>query len=537
MSVSDVKAQRDRRRETAAHVRAVLDTALDAVISMDATGRVTFWNPRAEQIFGWSREEAVGKPVADLIIPPDMRAAHASGLAHYLRTGEGKLLNRRVEMMAVRRDGSEVPVELALVAVREGEYHTLSAFLRDITDRKRAEAERDRLFMAAEKARTEAEAASRAKDEFLATLSHELRTPLTSIVGWVYLLRSGKLDPAGVARGLETIDRNAMLQAQLVSDILDMSRILAARFRLNVRPLELAPVVAAAIDSLVPAASAKGIRLLPILDPSTGVVSGDADRLQQVVWNLLSNAIKFTPPGGRVQVRLARAEGQAEITVEDSGPGIRPEVLPHVFELFRQGDSSNTRAHGGLGLGLAVVRQLVELHGGTVHAASAAGAGAAFTVRLPLSREEVALEPAAATAAITSPGVGPSLDGVRVLVADHGADVREVVARILGQAGAQVFTASSARETLEMVARERPDVLVVDLEMADESGYALLAKVRALPPEAGGTTPAAALSSMFRTEDRVRSLLAGFQIHLSKPIHPTELLAVVASLAGRLRSR
>ena len=537
MSVSDVKAQRDRRRETASHMRAVLDTALDAVISMDATGRVTFWNPRAEQIFGWSREEAVGKPVAELIIPPNKRAAHASGLAHYLRTGEGRLLNRRVEMMAVRRDGSEVPVELALVAVQEGEYHTFSAFLRDITERKRAEAERDRLFMAAEKARTEAEAASRAKDEFLATLSHELRTPLTSIVGWVYLLRSGKLDPSGVARGLETIDRNAMLQAQLVSDILDMSRILAARFRLNVQPLELAPVVAAAIDSLVPAASAKGIRLLPVLDPSTGVVSGDADRLQQVVWNLLSNAIKFTPAGGRVQVRLARADGHAEITVEDTGPGIRPEVLPHVFELFRQGDSSNTRAHGGLGLGLAVVRQLVELHGGTVHATSAGeGAGAAFTIRLPLSREEVALEPAA-TAATASPAAGPRLDGLRVLIADHGADVREVVARILGQAGAQVFTASSARETLEMVARERPDALVVDLEMADESGYALLAKVRALPAEAGGRTPAAALSSMFRTEDRVRSLLAGFQIHLSKPIHPAELLAVVASLAGRLRSQ
>jgi len=534
LSVSDVKAQRDRRRETAAHVRAVLDTALDAVISMDATGRVTFWNPRAEQIFGWSREEAVGKRVADLIIPPDMRAAHASGLAHYLRTGEGRLLNRRVEMMAVRRDGSEVPVELALVAVREGEYHTLSAFLRDITERKRAEAERDRLFMAAEKARTEAEAASRAKDEFLATLSHELRTPLTSIVGWVYLLRSGRLDPAGVARGLETIDRNAMLQAQLVSDILDMSRIMAARFRLNVRPLELAPVVAAAMDSLVPAASAKGIRLLPVLDPSAGVVSGDADRLQQVVWNLLSNAIKFTPQGGRVQVRLARAEGHAEITVEDTGPGIRPEVLPHVFELFRQGDSSNTRAHGGLGLGLAVVRQLVELHGGTVHAASAGpGAGSAFTVRLPLSRDDVAQEPAAAAAA--SVAAGPRLDGLRVLIADRGAEVREVVARILGQAGAEVLTASSARETLETMARERPDVLVVELEMADESGYALLSKVRALPPEAGGRTPAAALSSWSRTEDRVRSLLAGFQIHLSKPIHPAELLAVVASLAARPR--
>jgi PAS domain S-box-containing protein len=533
LSASDVKAQRDRRRKTASHLRAVLDAALDAVISIDATGQVTFWNPRAEQIFGWSREEAVGKSLAELIVPPSLRTAHTAGLLHYLRTGEGRFLNRRVEVTAVRRDGSVVLVELALVAVQEGNYHTFSAFLRDITERKRAEAERDRLFIAAEKARTEAETASRAKDEFLATLSHELRTPLTSIVGWVYLLRSGSLDPAGVARGLETIDRNAMLQAQLVSDILDMSRIMGARFRLNVRPLELAPVVAAAIDSLVPAANAKGIRLQPILDPSAGMVSGDADRLQQVVWNLLSNAIKFTPQAGRVQVRLARADGHAEITVEDTGPGIRPEVLPHVFELFRQGDSSNTRAHGGLGLGLAVVRHLVELHGGTVQAASAGEAvGAIFTVRLPLAREEAAGEPAA-TAPAFSPAAGPRLDGLRVLIADRGADVREVVSRILSEAGADVLTASSAREALEMAARDRPDVLVAEVEMGDESGYSLLTKIRCLPPEAGRRIPAAALSARGRTEDRVQSLLAGFQIHLSKPVHPAELLAVVASLAGR----
>ena len=529
-----MKAPRDRRRGTASHIRAVLDTALDAVISMDATGRVTFWNPRAEQIFGWSREEAMGRPLADLIIPPALRPAHTAGLARYLRTGAGRLIGRRVEVTAVRRDGSQVPVELAVVAVKEGDYHTFSAFVRDITERKRVESERDRLLIEAERARTEAEAASRAKDEFLATLSHELRTPLTSIVGWVYLLRSGRLDPASVARGLETIDRNAMLQAQLVSDILDMSRIMAARFRLNVRPVELAPVVAAAIDSLVPAASAKSIRLQPVLDPSTGIVSGDADRLQQVVWNLLSNAIKFTPEGGRVQVRLSRADGHAEITVEDTGPGIRPEVLPHVFELFRQGDSSNTRAYGGLGLGLAVVRHLVELHGGTVRASSAsAGTGAVFTVRLPLAREEAALEPAPA-AAVSASAAEPRLDGLLVLVADHGAEVRDVIAGILGQAGADVRVACSAREALDTVARERPAVLVIDLELADESGYALLSKVRALPPDAGGVTPAVALSSFSRTEDRVHSLVAGFQSHLAKPIQPAELIAVVASLGSRL---
>ena len=517
-------------------MRAVLDAALDAVVSTDATGRVTFWNPRAEQIFKWSREEAVGRPLAELIIPPHLRAAYAAGLSNYLRTGDSKLLNQRVEMTAVRRDGSDVPVELALVAVREGDYHTFSAFLRDITERRRAEADRDRLFMAAEKARTEAENASRAKDEFLATLSHELRTPLTSIVGWVYLLRSGKLDAAGVERGLETIDRNAMLQAQLVSDILDMSRIMAARFRLNVRPLELAPVVAAAIESLVPAASAKGIRLQPLLDPSAGIVIGDAARLQQVVWNLLSNAIKFTPPSGRVQVRLTRGDGQVGITVEDTGPGIRPDLLPHVFELFRQGDSSNTRAHGGLGLGLAVVRQLVELHGGTVGATSPGqGAGAVFSIRLPLARDEALAELATAAPPAVSPAAGPRLDGVRVLVGEREADTREVVAGILGQAGAEVRSASSGRETLDAVARERPDVVLVDLEMGDESGHSLLEKIRALPADAGGQTPAAALSATGRVEDRVRSLMAGFQIHLTKPIHPTELLAVVASLARRLR--
>lgn len=235
-----------------------------------------------------------------------------------------------------------------------------------------------------------------------------------------------------------------------------------------------------------------------------------------------------------MQVRLARVDGHAEITVEDTGPGIRPDVLPHVFELFRQGDSSNTRAHGGLGLGLAVVRQLVELHGGTVRAASGGeGTGAAFTVSLPLAREDAALEPAAPAASTASSPAEPRLDDLRILVADRGAEVREVVAGILGQAGAQVLPAASGREALEIVARDRPDVLLVEVDMGDESGYALLAKVRALPPDDGGTTPAVALSSFVRTEDRVRSLLAGFQMHLAKPLQPAELLAVVASLAGR----
>ena len=534
MSVSDVKAQRDRRRETASHMRAVLDTALDAVISMDATGRVTFWNPRAEQIFGWSREEAVGKPVAELIIPPNKRAAHASGLAHYLRTGEGRLLNRRVEMIAVRRDGSEVPVELALVAVQEGEYHTFSAFLRDITERKRAEAERDRLFMAAEKARTEAEAASRAKDEFLATLSHELRTPLTSIVGWVYLLRSGKLDPSGVARGLETIDRNAMLQAQLVSDILDMSRIMAARFRLNVRPVELAPVVAAAIDSLVPAASAKSIRLQPVLDPSTGIVSGDADRLQQVVWNLLSNAIKFTPEGGRVDVTLQRVDAHLELTVSDTGRGVAPGFLPHLFERFRQADASTTRAHGGLGLGLAIVRHITELHGGTVQAESEGeGKGTTFRVRFPrgvairgASEQERA--PRGETFARAAPA---PLGGLRLLVVDDEPDTCDVLEAVLRGAGAEVRACRSAAEAFAQLEIWWPDVLLCDIAMPGEDGYSLMRRIRAAQGRYGRALAAVALTARTRAEDREKALSAGFQLHVPKPIDGDDLLAVLARVA------
>ena len=518
-------------------MRAVLDGALEAVIGMDATGRVTFWNPTATQMFGWTREEALGQILADLIIPPHLRGAHKRGLERFLRTGEASLLNRRLEVTGIRKDGSEFPLELAVTPLREGEYYTFHAFIRDITEPKRAEAERERLLADAEQARDQAEAASRAKDQFLATLSHELRTPLTSIVGWVYLLRSGQLEPEAVARGLETIERNAMLQAQLVSDILDMSRIMAARFRLMVRPVDLSPLIAAAIDSLMPAARAKGLHVQPVLDPSAGPVLGDPDRLQQVFWNLLSNAIKFTAEGGRVQMKLAVTDGSAEVTVEDDGVGIPADFVPHVFELFRQRDSSNTRAHGGLGLGLSVVRHLVELHGGTVHAQSAGeGQGATFTVRLPLLRtaDQPVPRPLAETASdAASTPEPPSLEGVSVLVVDSGADVREVITDVLKRSGARVEAAASAQEALDTLLRTRPDVLLTEIDLPDETGYALLRKVRSLP-EDGGRTPAAALTTRSRVEDRVESLLAGFQMHLDKPVQPAELLAVVANLARRL---
>lgn len=541
MELTVTEPRRERRRDTAEHMRAVLDGALEAVIGMDATGRVTFWNPMATQMFGWSREEALGQVLSELIIPPALREAHQRGLERYARTGEASLLNRRLEVTGLRKDGTEFPVELAVTPLREGEYITFHAFIRDITESKRAEAEREGLLADTEHARDQAEAASQAKDQFLATLSHELRTPLTAIVGWVYLLRSGQLEPETIARGLQTIERNAMLQAQLVSDILDMSRIMAARFRLVVRPVDLTPLLAAAIDSLMPAARAKGLRVQPVLDPSAGPVLGDPDRLQQVFWNLLSNAIKFTAEGGRVQVKLAVVDGSAEVTVEDDGVGIPADFVPHVFELFRQRDSSNTRAHGGLGLGLSVVRHLVELHGGTVVAESRGeGRGATFTVRLPLLK--AADQPVPRFSAEAPPDVAPpapdlpSLEGVTVLVVDSGQGVREVVTDVLRRSGAHVETAASSQEALDVLLRVRPDMLVTEIDLPDESGYALLRKVRSLPEDGGGRTPAAVLTTHSRVEDRVEALLAGFQMHLAKPVQPVELVAVVANLVGRPRT-
>jgi PAS domain S-box-containing protein len=401
----------------------------------------------------------------------------------------------------------------------------------DITESRRAQEERERLL-------TDAQAASRAKDQFLATLSHELRTPLNAVVGWAHMLRSGKLDEAGTARAVETIDRNARAQSQLISDILDISRIVSGKLRLNVRPVDLTPVVEAALDTVRPSAEAKGIRLQAILDPAAGPVSGDADRLQQVIWNLLANAVKFTPRNGRVQVRLSRINSHIELRVEDTGVGIATEFLPHVFEVFRQRDSSPSRQHGGLGLGLALVKHLVELHGGSVECASPGeGLGAVFSVRLPLmimaARDDGGVHPTADTGAPMPPA--PSLDGVAVLVVDDDPDARHLIGMLLGERGAKVIAVGSAAEALRALETEHPDVLLSDIEMPDQDGYALIRSIRALPADRGGRIPAAALTAYARTEDRMQALLAGFHLHTPKPVEPAELAAVVASLAGRTR--
>jgi len=390
----------------------------------------------------------------------------------------------------------------------------------------------------AEDARRVAEDANRLKDEFLSTVSHELRTPLTAINGWALMLRAGRLDAAQAARALETIVRSARSQNQLIDDLLDVSRIITGKMGLVIVPLNLGLVIKAAIETVRPAAEAKGIRLSALLDPAAETVSGDAERLQQVVWNLLSNAVKFTPDGGRVEVRLERANSHIEIVVADNGQGIKPEFLPYVFEHFRQEDSGTDRQRGGLGLGLAIVRHIVELHGGTVHAASEGlGKGATFTVALPIAAarpvlpEELRDKAAGGRLAPENPS---ALAGVRALFVDDEADARELITMMLAQGGAEVRTAVSATEALASCDEWRPDVLISDIGLPGEDGYTLMKKLRARESERGGHIPAIALTAYGRQEDRLRALSVGYEYHIPKPVEPAELLAVVASLTNRI---
>ncbi|HEX7788192.1 MAG TPA: response regulator, partial [Methylomirabilota bacterium] len=401
--------------------------------------------------------------------------------------------------------------------------------------RRQAEAERRTLL---EQARAAAETASRAKDEFLAVLSHELRTPLNAVYGWARMLRSGEVEGEAAKRALDVIMRNANAQVQLVDDLLDVSRIVSGKMRLDVRPVELRAVVEAALDAVRPAAEAKGIELRSTLDPRAVGISGDPDRLQQVVWNLLINAVKFTPPEGRVEVRVTWAEAHVDIVVSDTGQGMAPEVLPHVFDRFQQADSTSTRRHTGLGLGLALVRHLVELHGGTVQAFSAGvGRGSVFTVRLPIpaTRPGEAAPMAARGSAVAPGGAGPPdpLRGLRVLVVDDDRDGLDLMTVILANGGAEARACTSAAEGLDVLRSWRPDVLVSDIEMPHEDGYTLIRRVRALDDRAVARTPAVALTAYGRVEDRLRTLAAGFSMHVPKPVDPLELTAIVASLAGR----
>ncbi len=396
--------------------------------------------------------------------------------------------------------------------------------------------EKQELLESERAARSELERVSRLKDEFLLTLSHELRTPLNAILGWSQLLRTGKADAARMAQGLNIIERNVRVQGQLIDDLLDMSRIISGKLRLNVQRVDLAGVIEAALETVRWSADAKNIRLQKVLDHQAGIVSGDPSRLQQIIWNLVANAIKFTPKGGRVQVVLERVNSHVEISVIDTGQGIKPEFLPYVFERFRQADASTTRKHGGLGLGLSIVKHLTEMHGGSITVKSAGeGKGTTFIVALPLvvvhpQEDEMSSYSAEGESSIQDEQL--TLNGIKVLVVDDESDARELVKLVLESCNAQVITAACPKEALVALQQEEIHILVSDIGMPEEDGYQLIAKVRKLSPDKGGKIPAVALTAYARAEDRKRALLSGFQMHVSKPIEPSELIAVVSSLTS-----
>ncbi|WNZ26914.1 response regulator [Leptolyngbya sp. NK1-12] len=502
---------------------------------LDTEFRFMRINESLAEMNGLPVSEHIGRSVREVL--PELGEAQAQIFQQVIQTGTPSL-NQEIRGMTPAQPGIERIWRVSYYPLRLSEQQVLGVniVVQEITEQKQAELERERLLASEQMARAAAEAANRTKDEFLSVLSHELRTPLNAILGWAQMLRSKpQLDAAIVQRALETIERNARGQANLINDLLDISRIITGKLRLNVCPVELITVIEAAIDTVRPAADAKGIQIRAILDPEAGPVSGDVDRLQQVVWNLLSNAVKFTPRGGWVQVRLERVNSQVEIVVSDSGLGINPDFLPFVFDRFQQADSKTTRSHGGLGLGLAIVRHLVELHGGSVSVYSAGlGQGAIFTVQLPLMvaqplKEGERVHPRADADALRSDL--PQLYGLHILVVDDEVDARELIRMILHQCGAEVSVAASASEAIALLDRLQPDLLISDIGMPNEDGYTLIRQLRA--EFDSKRLPAVALSAYARVEDRTRALAAGFQLHLAKPVNLPELTAAVASLTGR----
>jgi PAS domain S-box-containing protein len=527
-----VRREQEKTKAAFQQMHNLLESITDAFFALDSEWRFTYLNQQAGPLLQRLPQELLGKNVWE-----EFPAAVGTIFDKQYRKA-------MTEQISVRFEEFYPPLNTWFEVHAYPLEGGLSVFFHDINERKQFELERTELLNREQQARQEAEAANRTKDEFLATLSHELRTPLTAILGWSRMISDDRLSQEDKARGLEAIQRNAQLQSQLIEDILDVSRIITGKFRLDVQATELATVIESAVESVLPAAQAKEIRLQRVLDSGTSLVSGDPNRLQQVIWNLLTNAIKFTPKGGRVQVRLERINSHVEIVVSDSGEGIKPEVLPYVFDRFHQADSTMTRNYGGLGLGLAIVRHIVELHGGTVEAYSAGiGQGATFTVKLPLmatrstepepaTREERVHPTASLGADFECP---PELEGLHVLVLDDDEDARHLIQTVLQRCLANVTTASTVADAMEVLQRTRPDVLISDLGMPGEDGYSLIRQVRALSPAQGGQTPAAALTAYARLEDRMRVLRSGFQIHLPKPIEPAELVAVVANLADRIR--
>jgi PAS domain S-box-containing protein len=557
--------ERKQAEAAMAEMAAIVESSDDAIISKDLNGIIKSWNKGAEKLFGYTAAEVIGKPM--MILFPIDRVDEEKQILECLKRGE-KI--DRYETVRRRKDGSEVDISLTVSPMRDksGKVIGASKIARDITESKRSEIEKEELLFKETAARAEAEAANRSKDEFLAIVSHELRSPLGAILGYTSMLREKPSDEAQLKSFCDIIERNAKTQLQLIEDLLDSARIASGKLRLELRPLDINPMLADAVDVVRPAAEAKGVQLRSAergaqsesgaLWEEPAILLGDAARLQQIIWNLLSNAIKFTPAGGCVELRAERDEGHIRIIVSDTGKGIQPEVLPHVFDRFRQADASGSRRHSGLGLGLALVKDLVELHGGKVEAASeGAGCGSTFTVTLPLATQSElgAVEPPALALAAGANGeqtLGAiplpdeiTIAGLRVLVVDDQEEARVMLANLLSRCGAVVTTASSGAEALAVLANTaddaRPDILVCDIAMPMEDGYTALRRMRALEEARGVAAsqyiPAIALTALTGNEERLRALSAGFQCHIAKPVDPVDLIVIIANIAGLWRRK
>jgi PAS domain S-box-containing protein len=519
--------------------RQLTDLVENATVGLHSIGPegTILWANRFElEMLGYAEDEYVGRHISEFHVDP----AVISDILARLGRAE-KLHNYPARMKC--KDGSIRSVTISSCARFEnGQFKNTQCFTNDVTERMKFEEERTRLLERERSARIEAERAGGIKDNFLATLSHELRTPLNAILGYAQLVRKGAFSAKELPEAMEVIERNARSQTQLVEDLLDLSRIVSGKIRIDVQGVNLSSVIRSAVETLKPDAESKGVRLTTAIDPFVRLIRGDPSRLQQVVWNLLSNAIKFTPAGGEVHVALERINSMMEIIVSDTGEGIAPDFLPNVFDRFWQADATTTRRHGGLGIGLSIVKQLVELHGGTVRANSAGlGRGSTFIVSLPIMEADTLRDEAGGrnfmpAADRTSDDAFEKIDlsGVRVLVVDDDPDACRLVSRILESCRAEVTTASSMSGALDQIRRQRPNVLLSDLGMPDQDGFDLIRALRALPPDRGGEVPAVAVSAFARSEDRRRAMIAGYQTHVAKPVEPSELITVVASLAGRI---
>jgi PAS domain S-box-containing protein len=535
--ITDQKRAETALRESEERFAKAFRASPDAlIITRMADGVILEVNDSFVALSGYDRDELIGKSTVriGLYVDPTVRA-------RLVETVEEKGRVRDIKFALKRKSGEARLISFSAEPLDLRGEHCWVTICRDITEQEKAENERELLLRKEKVAREEAEVANRTKDQFLATISHELRTPLTSILGWARMLIRGSLSPSQTRHALEVIEHSAELQARLVNDILDVSRIITGRFHLEATPVEIAGVLEAAVEVIRPSAEAKRIALNVMVEARDGTVLGDASRLQQIIWNLLSNAVKFTGEGGGIDVQLRRIGERVEICISDTGIGIKPQFLPHVFDRFRQADSTSTRRYGGLGLGLAIVRHLVELHGGSVSAWSAGeGKGSTFTLSFPITRtssiprREIRPLPAE-TRGPSEAGPAPvsqNLDGVRVLVVEDDPETLDLLKCVLEGRQAEVTTASSATEALRVLEHSLPDVLLSDLAMPDQDGYDLIRQLRSRPPERGGTIPAIALSAYTRPEDRARSIAAGFQLHVSKPVDPGDLISALAIMTG-----